>query len=141
MKNQYVGDINDYKKYGLIRALVGNGADAFRVGILWMLTDNDNRNDGQILDYLGQPNQWRSYDPPLFDKLHRKKYEGQVLTSFILRGVARQHKAESKEPGSGCFFVPCLVQGTSKNPDFSSGQPKGYPTLKLCFAAPHMFDI
>ncbi len=23
--------------------------------------------------------------------------------------------------------------GTSKNPDFSSGQPKGYPTLKLRF--------
>ena len=70
MKNQYVGDINDYKKYGLIRALVGNGADAFRVGVFWMLTADDNRNDGQILDYLGQPNQWQGYDPPLFKKLH-----------------------------------------------------------------------
>ncbi len=28
------------------------------------------------------------------------------------------------------------MQGAEKN--FSSGQPKGYPTLKLRFAAPHM---
>ncbi len=31
------------------------------------------------------------------------------------------------------------MQGVEKN--FSSGQPKGYPTLKRCFAAPHMYDM
>ena len=94
MKNQYVGDINDYKKYGLIRALVGEGEDAFRVGVFWMLTADDNRNDGQILDYLGQPNQWQRYDPPLFEKLHsivhmhRQRTVSLVQSLDILPGAA-----------------------------------------------------
>lgn len=70
MKNQYVGDINDYRKYGLIRALAGEDADDFRVGVFWMLTANDNRNDGNILDYLSQPKNWEHHDPLLFENLH-----------------------------------------------------------------------
>jgi len=67
MKNQYVGDINDYRKYGLIRTLTGK--TVFRVGICWMLTPNDGRRDGLNLDYLTRPELWRFYDPVLFDKL------------------------------------------------------------------------
>ena len=70
MKNQYVGDINDYKKYGLIRVLAGDGEHAFRVGVFWMLTEDDERNDGNILEYLGHPTKWQHYDPQLFNKLH-----------------------------------------------------------------------
>ena len=87
MKNQYLGDINDYKKYGLIRALVGNGADAFRVGVFWMLTDDDNRNDGQILDYLDQPKKWQSYDPPLFKKPHRIVHKGCQRTVSLVQSL------------------------------------------------------
>lgn len=68
MKNQYVGDVNDYRKYGLIRALAGD--NAFQVGVFWMLTADDSHNDGKFLDYLGQPKQWRHHDPFLFDSLH-----------------------------------------------------------------------
>ena len=70
MKNQYVGDINDYKKYGLIRVLAGDGEHAFRVGVFWMLTEDDERNDGNILEYLNDPIRWQHYDLPLFTKLH-----------------------------------------------------------------------
>ena len=70
MKNQYVGDINDYKKYGLIRVLAGDGEHAFRVGVFWMLTEDDESNDGNILEYLGHPTKWQHYDPQLFNKLH-----------------------------------------------------------------------
>ena len=70
MKNQYVGDINDYKKYGLIRVLAGDGEHAFRVGVFWMLTKDDERNDGNILEYLNDPIRWQHYDLPLFTKLH-----------------------------------------------------------------------
>lgn len=92
MKNQYVGDINDYRKYGLIRALAGE--DAFRVGVFWMLTANDSRNDGQFLDYLGQPKQWRQHDPVLFDNLHgiihkhRQRTVSLVQELSILPGAA-----------------------------------------------------
>lgn len=69
MKNQYVGDINDYRKYGLLRVLSGDGE--ISSGVCWMLTPSDGRTDGQFLRYLDQPARWRSYDPDLFDHLYR----------------------------------------------------------------------
>lgn len=67
MKNQYFGDINDYKKYGLLRILSNEAA--IKIGVCWMLTDVDKKNDGKFIDYLNKPAQWRIFDPPLFDSL------------------------------------------------------------------------
>ncbi len=69
MKNQYFGDINDYRKYGLLRVLCGDGG--ISSGVCWMLTPSDGRTDGQFLRYLDQRARWRSYDPGLFDYLYR----------------------------------------------------------------------
>jgi len=69
VKNQYYGDINDYRKYGLLRVLSNGGA--ISTAVCWMLTDADTRNDGQFVTYLRQPERWRAYDPPLFDALAR----------------------------------------------------------------------
>lgn len=69
MKNQYFGDINDYRKYGLLRVLANSGEVS--TGVCWMLTADEGRNDGQFLRYLGQPRKWREYDPDLFDHLVR----------------------------------------------------------------------
>lgn len=68
MKNQYFGDVNDYRKYGILRALTAEPTD---LGICWMLTPSDGRADGQKLGYLGEPDVYRSCDPALFDALHR----------------------------------------------------------------------
>jgi len=67
MKNQYVGDISDFHKYSLLRALSGDGK--IRTGVCWMLTPNDTRNDGQFIDYLDAPQTWRAYAPEIFDGL------------------------------------------------------------------------
>jgi alpha-methylacyl-CoA racemase len=67
MKNQYFGDINDYRKYGLLRCLSGLGA--MRTAVCWMLTADDGRGDGTRTGYLQKPGTWRAYDPPLFDSL------------------------------------------------------------------------
>jgi hypothetical protein len=67
VKNQYVGDINDFRKYGLLRTLSSEGA--IRTGVCWMLTPDDARNDGKFISYLGTPQTWRAYDPVLFDRL------------------------------------------------------------------------
>jgi hypothetical protein len=67
MKNQYFGDINDYRKYGLLRAILE--ATDLRLLVGWMLTSNDGSSDGKRTDYLEDPHRWRSYDPPLFDGL------------------------------------------------------------------------
>lgn len=67
MKDQYFGDVNDYRKYGLLRVL--QKETGFRIGIWWMLTPDDARRDGTFTTYLKQPALWRRFDPPLFDTL------------------------------------------------------------------------
>jgi hypothetical protein len=67
MKNQYFGDVNDYKKYGLLRILTGHGE--LSTAVCWMLTPDDSRSDGRFTGYLSQPTKWRSYDPLLYDHL------------------------------------------------------------------------
>jgi hypothetical protein len=67
VKNQYFGDVNDYRKYGLLRILMDNGK--LNSGICWMLTPDDRRSDGKFTQYLEQPLRWRKYDPGLFDYL------------------------------------------------------------------------
>lgn len=67
MKHQYVGDINDYRKYALLRALSAGGAN--RIGVCWMLTPDDGGADGGKLAYLRQPDRFRHFDPELFDIL------------------------------------------------------------------------
>ncbi|MET3663134.1 hypothetical protein [Aquamicrobium ahrensii] len=67
MKHQYVGDINDYRKYALLRALSARGAN--HIGVCWMLTPDDGGVDGGKLAYLGQPDRHRRFDPELFDIL------------------------------------------------------------------------
>lgn len=61
MKNQYVGDVNDYRKYGLIRAI--HSASGFRILVAWMLTRDDGRTDGQTTGYLDQPDRWEDSTP------------------------------------------------------------------------------
>ena len=67
MKNQYFGDVNDYRKYGLLRVLQQQGEG--RLLVAWMLTPDDEGRDGERRSYLLQPERWRHYDPDLFDLL------------------------------------------------------------------------
>ena len=67
VKEQYVGDINDYRKYALLRALSCDGV--VRIGVCWMLTASDDSSDGNKLAYLSQPERHRHFDPELFDIL------------------------------------------------------------------------
>jgi hypothetical protein len=66
MKNQYFGDINDYRKYGLLRALCG---DELSLAVCWMLTADDGSADGRRLEYLDRPRLFRPFDSALFDFL------------------------------------------------------------------------
>jgi hypothetical protein len=67
MKHQYFGDINDFHKYGLLYILCSERK--FRLGVCWMLTPNDGRNDGSRTRYLLAPERWRAHNPQLFDFL------------------------------------------------------------------------
>lgn len=67
MKVQYFGDEHDFRKYVLLRLL----AKRFTIGVCWMLTPDDDRNDGSKRAYLGEDraSKWRHYDEELFDLL------------------------------------------------------------------------
>lgn len=69
MKDQYFGDINDYRKYGLLRAL--SSVTRLPIGVCWLLTVPDARSDGEFRRYLEEPARWRQYDPDLYDRLRR----------------------------------------------------------------------
>jgi hypothetical protein len=65
MKDQYVGDINDYAKYLLLRMALPRFDP---VVVAWMLTGGDRRGDGGRIRYLSKPH-WRNEDPELYDAL------------------------------------------------------------------------
>ena len=69
MKVQYFGDVNDYRKFTLLRALAEVGQ--FKIGVCWMLTEADNSGYGDKRSYQRQPEKWRAFDPPLYDALVR----------------------------------------------------------------------
>ena len=62
MKNQYIGDIGDYGKYGLLRFLSRHG---IRIGVNWYLTKDDKSNDGKMTEYLKNDDE-AVYDSELF---------------------------------------------------------------------------
>ncbi|MEA1888154.1 MAG: hypothetical protein U9N50_00040 [Pseudomonadota bacterium] len=64
MKNQYFGDVNDYRKYGLLRAI--HAVTGMKTLVAWMLTPDDGGSDGNITDYLEKSGQWIKYDPALY---------------------------------------------------------------------------
>lgn len=95
MKNKYFGDVNDYRKYGLLRCLLE--VSKLRLGVCWMLTADDRRRDGELRRYLRHPARWRRFDPQLYDLLRR----------LLKRGVARTVKhAEGWDlmPGATYFW-------------------------------------
>jgi len=84
MKHQYFGDVNDYRKYGLLRIL--QSTSGLRLGVCWMLTPDDTRADGKFISYLGDPKRWRSFDPDLFDSLVAAVAEGRRLDNVREKG-------------------------------------------------------
>ena len=67
MKDQYFGDINGYRKYGILRALQSKGQGTLLVA--WMLTPDDGSRDGEFRSYLEDPSTWKRYNPELFATL------------------------------------------------------------------------
>jgi len=96
MKDQYFGDINDFRKYGLLRRLVAS--NDLRIGICWMLTAPDLRPDGGRLEYLTSPARYRLADPELFDWMvevvrNQKDRRTKRIEATNLLGAAVFHSA------------------------------------------------
>jgi hypothetical protein len=63
MKDSFVGDINDYRKYDLLEQISKEAK--FRILVVWMRTGGD----GNRLDYLEQEACFKNYNPRLYEGL------------------------------------------------------------------------
>jgi hypothetical protein len=115
VKDQYVGDVNDYLKYALLRAVA---APPLRLAVIWMLTPSDGRSDGQRIRYLSSARLFRDLDPVLFD----------VLAGVVARGDRTVRAIEAANLFPGGIFVSDVV------PDARAGRHR-YFALALAAAA------
>jgi len=81
MKDQYVGDVSDFEKYAILRALAF-GAD-LPLAICWMLTPPDETGEGARIDYLKRPDRYRHLDGHVFDRLEAIMARGERSVSAI----------------------------------------------------------
>lgn len=83
MKNQYFGDINDYKKYSLLRILTDLGK--MDTVVCWVLTANDMCNDGRRTQYLNQPEIWEKRDPVVYRHLKEHVLEKGIRNVQVIQ--------------------------------------------------------
>jgi len=71
VQNRYTGDIGDFGKYGLLRALA---RDDLRLGVVWYLNPREDGNhDGSLVEYLETAKEdiYRGADPTLYHALRQ----------------------------------------------------------------------
>lgn len=99
MQDNYVGDIGDYGKYGLLRAVAASG---LTLAVNWYRVVpaqkneekrvfspdlSSNQGDGKYISYLGNPEKYRHYDPELFDCLLRIVTQKRCLEALQDSGI------------------------------------------------------
>jgi hypothetical protein len=99
VKNQYFGDINDYKKYSLLRLLSGQGQ--IKTAVCWVLTEDDDKTDGRRINYLERPQRWQRYDPIVYEHLRE---------SVLRKGVRNVGSIERANILHNCRFYNVLIQ-------------------------------
>src|SRR5436309_6101642 len=119
MKDKYFGDINDYRKYGLLRALTQ--PRGLNVGICWLRTAPDGRQDGEARRYLEQPEQWRHRDSSLYDSLRRLTDPG------VARSVVHA-ETWSLIPGA-TYFHPFIADAAVDREQYFTS---AFTTLSRC---------
>ena len=124
MKDQYFGDINDYRNFGLLRAILR--ASQLRLLIAWMLTPNDGSTDGKHIAYLNKPDHWSHHDPVLFH----------TIQNLLASGPQRQASSiESTDlfPNTGYFSTQVPDNPAARSAWFASlcQQAEGYDLVFL----------
>ncbi len=82
-----------------------------KIGFCWMLTEPDDRTDGNRLDYFHQAEKYSKYDPPLYDFLN---------DCVMVRHSRNIHEIEKKRLLPGCtFFSEPLQDGRQEREEYS----------------------
>ena len=79
MQDRYAGDIGDFVKLGLLRAL----SPGRKLGIAWYrFPDEDHNGDGRHVGYLDRPEEYSSFDPELFTHLRNVVRSARSIASL-----------------------------------------------------------
>lgn len=98
MQNKYVGDVGDFGKYGLLRALSGvtQPGRKLTLGVVWYLTPDDDRPGGTLDTYLvpmaRNDRRFRDCDAALYDHMggiRKERHIAAVESAHILGHDAR----------------------------------------------------
>jgi catechol 2,3-dioxygenase-like lactoylglutathione lyase family enzyme len=101
VQNKYVGDIGDFVKYGLLRALL----PGHKLGVAWYLfPDEPDDGAGGFTGYLKEPERWRARDEDLFDELRQivesNRNVAAIENSNLLKGARFASELLSSDIGS-----------------------------------------
>lgn len=95
MQDRYAGDVGDFVKYGLLRAIKGRKS----VGVAWYLNPYTDPHGGRHTEYLKQGKHWRHLDPELFDKLAKLvRDDGRSVKAVQRSGVLGKQTVFAAEP-------------------------------------------
>ena len=117
MQDRYVGDLGDFGKYGLLKAVCSSGDTVWHsditLGVVWYLVpDEDHNDDGKYVQYL-VPNarnqeQFRSCDPVLYDLLAD-------IVDSSRRSVANIRERDVLPVGTRYYDLPLTFDGLPKS--------------------------
>lgn len=119
MQDRYTGDVGDFGKYGLLRALCSGDGGKLRLGVNWHLVFNaGNPNDGKFVNYLCEdsPQAYlRNSDPQLYTLLQGIVFPKKNGSKLIGRAqeeadcCPRKNCPSKNEPGS-CMLRRCVAK-------------------------------
>ncbi|MBC7283301.1 hypothetical protein [Hoeflea sp.] len=92
MQDRYAGDVGDFVKLGLLRALSPNR----RLGVAWYrFPDEGHNGDGRHISYLAQPERYAQLDPDLFHHLANVVVDARSIASLlpVLEGAASSNES------------------------------------------------
>lgn len=80
MQDRYAGDVGDFVKLGLLRAL----SPGRRLGVAWYRFPDENHNkDGRHILYLEQPDRYAPLDRDLFEHLRNVTKDARSIASLL----------------------------------------------------------
>ena len=113
MQNRYTGDIGDFSKLGLLRAL---RAEGLSIGLNWYLTPDESHNgDGRHVGYL-EKDEFRACDEKLWLE----------LKDIVETGRRKARYLESDRILKAAFFSECLDFTGKPKPERNAFRAKWY---------------
>jgi hypothetical protein len=107
MQDRYIGDVGDFGKFGLLRALCGHDSPQLKLGIVWWLVPDEAHNeDGKHTKYLNGSRQFRDCDPELYDELRELLVDDRGKVVSERRRVATVEGSRVFRSGTTFFSEP-----------------------------------